>query len=81
MPDGNQPLKVKLPQFFRGVGVIARQRAREGSTSGSGVGNVEFDRGALEDGAMEEVPLLVGSGVQMAKDIGGSGRLAKEGDV
>lgn len=43
VPDRNQPLKTKLPQFFRGVGVVARQGAGEGSTSGSGIRNVEFD--------------------------------------
>lgn len=81
VPDRNQPLKAKLPQFFRGVGVVARQRAREGGTSGSDVGDVEFNRGALEDGAMEKVLLLVRSRVQVAKDICRSSRFAEEGNV
>ena len=81
VPDRNQPLKAKLPHFFRGIGIIARERAREGSTSTSGVGNVEFDRGALKDGPMEKMSLLVGSRVQMTKDIRGPSRFTEEGDV
>ena len=45
------------------------------------IGNVELNRWALEDSAMEKVLLLVRSGVDMAKDIRSPGRFAKEGNV
>ena len=45
------------------------------------IGNVELDRWALEDGAMENVILLVRNGMQMAEDVRGPGRFAKEGNV
>ena len=81
VPHRDQPLEAKLPQIFRSAGLVARQCAREASTSRVGIRNVELDRGALEDGAVEKVLLLVRSRVKMAEDIRGSGRLAKEGNV
>lgn len=81
VPDRNQPLEAELPQFFRGIGVIARQRTREGCAGTSDIRDVEFYRGALEDGSMEKMPLLVGSRVHMAKDVRSPSRFAKEGDV
>jgi hypothetical protein len=76
-----QPFKVKLPQFFCGVGVVARQRAREASTGRSGIRNVELNGGALKDGTMEEMSCLVCGRMRVAEDVCGPSRFAEKGDV